>query len=56
MVANFWMTTKGSLGNKHGDGNENGNKSNKFISVKQPLCTCITLLSKFFSHRCNTVT
>ena len=31
------MTTKGSLGNNYGDGNENGKKSNKFILVKQQL-------------------
>ena len=29
-------------------------KSNKFILVKQQLCTCITLFCTFFSHRCTT--
>ena len=49
MVA-FWMTSKGSLGNNDGDGNENGKKSNKFIFiiVKQQLCTCITLFLHIF--------
>ena len=32
---NLWKLTKGSLGNNDGDGNENGKKSNKTISVKQ---------------------
>ena len=31
----LWKLTKGSLGNNDGDGNENGKKSNKTISVKQ---------------------
>ena len=26
MVANFWITTRGSLSNDDGDGNENGKK------------------------------
>ena len=30
---NLWKLTKGSLGNNDGDGNENGKKSNKTISV-----------------------
>ena len=29
MVAKFWITTKGSLGNNDGDGNENGKKKKK---------------------------
>ena len=29
-------------------------KSNKFILVKQQLCTCIALFCTFFSHRCTT--
>ena len=28
---NFWITTKGSLGNNDGDSNENSKKNNKFI-------------------------
>ena len=32
MVANFWMITKGSLGSKDGDGNENENGKNVYIN------------------------
>ena len=56
MVAKFLDHNKGSLGNHEGNGKENGEKSNKFILVKQQLCTCITLFCTFFSCCCTTVT
>ena len=50
----FWKTIKGSLGNKDGNGNENGKKRNKVKTTT--LCTCIMLFCTFFSHRCKTAT
>ena len=52
----FCISTKGSLGNNDGDGNENGKKTNKIILVKHQLCTCITIFCTFFSHHCTTAT
>ena len=55
MVANFWITMKGSLGNNDGEGNENGNET---ISC---IFKTITLhlhhsFPTFFSHRCTSAT
>lgn len=50
-LINFWIATKGSLGNKDGDSNKDSKKSNNFILVKQQLCTRITLFASSL-HNC----
>ena len=52
---NFWITTIESLSNDYGDSKDNW-KSNRFISAKQQLWTCIRLFYTFLSHRCTTAT
>ena len=45
-----------SLSNDDGDGNENGNKSNRFRLARQQLCTCITLFCTSLGRRYTTAT
>ena len=46
---NFWITTRGSQRYNDGDGNENGEESNRLNLAKQQPRTSITLFSTFLS-------